>query len=65
MASITKQDYGEGSRFVFKPGKVPSELKTYNYKPGTDILVKTFVPVQNGKLGETIERPKGSKGLLK
>jgi len=62
MASITKQDYGEGSRFVFKPGKVPSELKTYNYKPGTDILTKTFVPVQNGKLGETIERPKGSKG---
>ena len=62
MASITKEDYGEGSKFVFKPGKVPSELKTYNYKPGTDILIKTFEPVQNGKLGETIERPKGSKG---
>lgn len=62
MASITKQDYGEGSKFVFKPGKVPAELRNYNYSPGKDILIKTFEPVQNGKLGETVERPKGSKG---
>ena len=59
MASITKSDYGEGSRFVFKTGKVPVELKQYNYKT-TDIFKKTFKSVSNNKLGKIIERPSGS-----
>ena len=59
MASITKSDYVEGSKFVFKTGKVPVELKQYNYR-STDIFKKTYKPVTNGKMGQVIERPKGS-----